>query len=78
MEKKKSVQANLEKSKSTFILIGLIMAISIIVYAFSWESPKDFIVVDNSDQIIEEDITKIIRSDLEKKDVKVNKPAPKK
>lgn len=38
MEKKKNKQANLEKSKSMFLTIGMIAAFSLLALAFNWQS----------------------------------------
>ena len=38
MENKKNKQANLEKSKSMFLTIGLIAAFSLLAFAFNWQS----------------------------------------
>ena len=77
MEKKKNVKANLEKSKSIFIMIGLILAISFIAYAFSWESKGKFVDIDNATPIPEEDFSKVTWND-KKKEEKFKKPPPKK
>ncbi len=40
MKNKKSKKANLEKSKTMFLLVGLIIAIAFVVSAFNWQSKK--------------------------------------
>ena len=78
MEKKKSVQANLEKFKSSFIMIGLILAVSTIIYAFSWKSVEENRTPFGVSIIVEEDYSKITRNDLKKEEIKPEKPIPKK
>ena len=38
MEAKKSDKANLEKTKTMFTLLGLVISISIVILAFEWKS----------------------------------------
>lgn len=78
MENKKSLKANLEKTKSIFLMIGLITAISLLVFAFSWESVQEYVEYTGPGPIIQEDFTKVTRNDEEKKEEKVEKPTPKK
>ena len=51
MEKKKADKVNLEKSKSTFLLIGLVVTLSIILIGFEWTSlPK----IDNNTEMVKQ------------------------
>lgn len=78
MEKKKSFKANLEKSKSTFLFIGLILASSLLIFAFNWRSQVTVKIDGNSESFIEEDFTKITRPKDKEKEKPVSKPPPKK
>ncbi|MCF6364883.1 MAG: TonB family protein [Bacteroidales bacterium] len=67
MEKKKSVKANLEKTKTLFLSIGLIIAIAIVVSAFKWQS--DALVesyTNNEGEIPEEIHATVTTSEIEK------------
>jgi protein TonB len=76
MEIKKSLKANLERSKSTFLLIGFILALSALICAFNYESLGEFVEVNTLEPIIEEDFAKITRPEDEKKQT-FDKPTPK-
>lgn len=78
METKKSLKANLEKSKSIFLMVGLIMAISLLVFAFSWESVQKFTAVSQGEEIIDEEKVTITKTEDEIQDEKVEKPIPEK
>ena len=54
MEKKKSLKANLEKTKTMFLSIGLIISITLVASAFNWQSEK-LVETFTSGTIIEED-----------------------
>jgi len=49
MENKKSKKANLEKSKTMFLLFGLIIAIAFVVSAFQWQSEKELTIIKSDD-----------------------------
>jgi protein TonB len=44
MKDKKSRKANLENKKGMFFLIGLVVALGSVLYAFEWESPAEGVV----------------------------------
>jgi len=67
MEKKKSEKANLEKSKTLFLSIGLVIAIGIIVSAFRWQSDAIGEIYTTSKIEIPEEIhTVVTTSEIEK------------
>ncbi len=78
MENKKSLKANLEKTKSIFLMIGLITAISLLVFAFSWESVQEYVAVTTDEPYIEEEKIQITKPEDEKTEEKVEKPTPQK
>ena len=78
MENKKSLKANLEKTKSIFLMIGLITAISLLVFAFSWESLQEYVAVSPDKDYIEEEKVPTTKQDEEKKEEKIEKPTPQK
>ncbi len=56
MEKKKELKANIEKTRTLFLSLGLIIAITFVVSAFSWQSEKILKIVDIGDIIDEEQV----------------------
>jgi len=78
MENKKSEKANLEQSKSMFLLIGFITVISVMIFAFSWNSVKVYSDVNPDESYIEEETIASTTQDEEKIEEKIEKPAPKK
>jgi protein TonB len=78
MEKKKNPKANLERTKSIFLFIGLITAISVLIFAFSWSSPKTVSETKTGNETIIEENVKITKQDKEIKKDKLEKPIPKK
>ena len=49
MELKKSKTADLEKKKSMYIVVGLVVSLSLVLIGFEWtKSPKDF---DDSERV---------------------------
>jgi protein TonB len=77
MEKKKNPKANLEKSKSMFLFIGMIVAISSLIFAFSWNSVKEYAEKPKDDDFLEERHIVNTEQNEEKKPEKIDKPAPK-
>ena len=70
MEKKKSLKANLEKSKTMFLSIGLIISIALLISAFSWQSEK-IIEVITTEPITDEDrIAKSWQDDIKPPEIK--------
>ncbi len=65
-EVKKSPKANLEKHRSTFILIGLVFAVSVLFFAFEWTSATEKVdeAIIVQDVLAEEEI-EITRRDAE-------------
>jgi len=65
MEAKKSKNANLENKRSTFIKIGFIFALAIMLVAFEWSAPKkelpDLLFTSISD--IDEEVIQITREE---------------
>lgn len=71
MKPKKSKKANLEKFRTIFFQVGMILTLSIILVAFEWESEYEYKVFDNGTggtSIIEEIIP--ITREVEKTEVK--------
>ena len=78
MEKKKNPKANLEKSKSMFLFIGLIAAISALIFAFSWNSEVSFADNGIDETYIEEEMIINTENNLEEeKKEPIQKPIPK-
>jgi protein TonB len=65
-EVKKSPKANLEKHRSTFILIGLVFAVAVLFFAFEWTSATEKVdeAIIVQDILAEEEI-EITRRDAE-------------
>ncbi len=68
METKKSSRADLENKKSVFLQAGLIVALSVALLAFEWESPVSHTISLNSATRIDwiEDLAPITRPELPK------------
>ena len=60
MEKKKSLKANLEKTKTMFLSIGLIISITLVASAFNWQSDAIGIVLTKGDGKIPEEIVMFV------------------
>ncbi len=74
MKPKKKNKANLEKSRFIFFEIGIILALSIVLVAFSWSSiPKEIDDTDFNVQLDVEQIEKMIRLPKEEKKQEVKK-----
>lgn len=70
IENKKSNKANLENKKSTFFLIGLVLALSLVLYAFEWKTQKAKEVIDlGSTDFVPSDYIFIPSTPAEKKDI---------
>ncbi|MCY1723469.1 TonB family protein [Prolixibacteraceae bacterium Z1-6] len=70
IENKKSEKANLENKKSLFFLIGLVLALSLVLYAFEWETQKTEAVKDfGNTGFISEDFIFIPSTPAEKKEL---------
>ncbi len=54
MELKKSDKANLEKTKTMFTLLGLVVALSVIIAAFEWKSYDKEVEEEQITQVIQE------------------------
>ena len=60
MEKKKSLKANLEKTKTMFLSIGLIISITLVASAFNWQSDAIGKIITKGGEIIPEEINVIV------------------
>ena len=58
MKNKKNKRANLENKRSTFFLIGLVLTLSAVLYAFEWKTGKSNKAVEfiPNDYTIEDDL----------------------
>jgi protein TonB len=75
MEPKKSIKANLENKKNIFLMLGLVVALTIVLIAFEWKSKPS--KVDNlgaiQTQLVEDEIIPITRE----QEIKTPPPPPK-
>ncbi len=73
MEVKKSPQANLEKSKFSFILFGFVVAIGMTLLAFSWASKTEKPIAMKTEAVIEdEELMQITQQE----EIKLPEPKP--
>lgn len=54
MEAKKSDKANLEKTKTMYTLLGLVVALSIVILAFEWKSYDKEVEAEQLTQVVQE------------------------
>ncbi|MFI3263373.1 MAG: energy transducer TonB [Rikenellaceae bacterium] len=67
MEVKKSQKADLENKKSIFLLLGLAIALSLVIYLFNWSKPEFVIEVMATEQeIVEVEQVEITRQEEKK------------
>ncbi|MDN4754339.1 energy transducer TonB [Porphyromonadaceae bacterium W3.11] len=70
MEQKKTKRANLESSKATFFMMGLVVALSVVFVAFEW-GKSDITIQDIEQDVVLEDI-----EDIEITPPEENEPLP--
>jgi protein TonB len=71
-EVKKSPKANLEKHRSTFILIGLVFAVAVLFFAFEWTSATEKV----DEAIIVQDILAEEEIEITRRDAEPPPPPP--
>lgn len=60
METKKNVKANLEKARSSFLLIGIILATTLLIFAFNWKSLENISGNWGNEEKMQEDMNTVI------------------
>lgn len=66
MQIKKNPQADLEKSKLGFILIGLVVSLGLVIAAFNWESKAEAYEDFGPEEVVlDDEMVEITRQDLE-------------
>ena len=79
METKKNSKANLEKTRSLFFLTGLIVAVSLMIFAFNKDVRQQFSSIDVNNTYTDTEMLPSTKADVpENKPDKLTKPEPQK
>jgi len=77
MDIKKNPKADLQKYKSIFFLVGMVLSLGIVLAAFDYESSSGSVdIIDADGAIIEEDMAEITRQNEPEPEKIENKPQP--